>query len=143
MSEQQPESPTTIPQPIPNMPKRRSPLRRLGCSVALVVWFIVLLAPCLCIVLATQGEIAIRLGDIPGQSFRLWLLNESRERGLGISRPSLVTSSDANQVCLQTDVSFVLWVGSAEATTFCECYTHSYNLSNWELTSNHQGSCRP
>ena len=141
MSEQPPESLSPIPQtPIP---KRRSPLRRLGCSLAVVLWFILLLTPCLCIVLATQGEIAIRLGDIPGQSFRLWLLNESRERGLGISRSSVTMSSDSNQVCLQTDVSFVLWAGSAEATSFCECYTHSDNLNNWELTSNHQGSCQP
>src|SRR5687768_10742622 len=101
------------------LPPKRSPLRRLGCTIAVILWFIVLLTPCLCIVLASQGEIAIRLGDVPGQSFRLWLLSESHQRGLGISRPAIYTTEGENQVCLQIDVSFILWAGGAEATTYC------------------------
>jgi hypothetical protein len=138
MSQQQPPQLITY-----VLPPKRSPLRRLGCTIAVIVWFIVLLTPCLCIVLASQGEIAIRLGDVPGQSFRLWLLNESRQRGVGISRPSTHTGEVENQVCLQTDVSFVLWAGSAEATTYCECYTRSDNNGGWELLSNQQSTCRP
>lgn len=124
------------------LPPKRRPLRRLGITIAVILWFMLLLTPCLAIVLATQGEIAIRLGDVPGQSFRVWLVNESRQRGLGISRPSIQASKNENQICLQTDVSFVLWTGAAEATTYCECYTRSNNnTTEWELLSNQQSAC--
>jgi hypothetical protein len=137
MSQQPPQLITYV------LPPRRSPIRRLGCTIAVIIWFMVLLTPCLCIVLASQGEIAIRLGDLPGQSFRLWLLSESRQRGVGISRPSIHTAEDENQVCLQTDVSFMLWEGIAEATTYCECYTRPDNNVGWELLSNQQTACQP
>lgn len=122
--------------------KPRGPLRRLGCSAAVVLWFIILLTPCLCIVLATQGEIAIRLGDLPGQSLRVWLLNESRQRGLGLSRPSLHAGEHERQTCIQTDVSFALWVGIAEAATYCECYTRPEDTNQWELMSSQQAPCQ-
>lgn len=137
MSQQPPQLITYV------LPPRRSPLRRLGCTIAVIIWFIVLLTPCLCIVLASQGEIAVRLGDVPGQSFRLWLLNESRQRGIGISRPTVYASEEQNQVCLQTDVSFILWIGSAEAITYCECYTQLDDNAAWELLSNLQTACQP
>ena len=137
MSQQPPQLITYV------LPPRRSPLRRLGCTIAVIIWFIVLLTPCLCIVLASQGEIAVRLGDVPGQSFRLWLLNESRQRGIGISRPSVYASAEQSQVCIQTDVSFILWMGSAEATIYCECYTQFDNNAGWELVSNQQAACQP
>jgi hypothetical protein len=127
------------------LPPRRSPIRRLGCAIAVILWFSVLLTPCLCLVLASQGEIAVRLGDLPGQSFRLWLLNESRQRGIGISRPSIYAGEGEgqNHVCVQTDVSFILWTGSAEATSYCECYTRQDNNEGWELLSTHQTACQP
>lgn len=124
------------------LPARRSRLGRWGCRLAVVVWFLILLTPCFCLALASQGEISVRLGDIPGQSFRIWLLSESRQRGVGISRPSVVASSVANQVCLQTDVSFILWAGSEDATTYCECFAQSTN-STWKFVSNNQGNCAP
>lgn len=125
------------------LPPRRSPIRRLGCTIAVIIWFVVLLTPCLCIVLASQGEIAVRLGDVPGQSFRLWLVNESRQRGIAISRPSIYASEEQHQVCLQTNVNFFLWMGSAEATIYCECYTQLVNNTGWELLSNQQTACQP
>ena len=121
---------------------KRSPIRRLGCTIAVILWFIVLLTPCLCIVLASQGEIAVRLGDVPGQSFRLWLLSESRQRGLGVSRPSTFAGIDQNEVCIQTDVSFILWEGSEEATSYCECYTRLDNNGGWEVFSSEQTACQ-
>lgn len=124
------------------LPPRGSRLRRWGCIAAVIVWFVILLTPCFCLTLASQGEISVRLGDIPGQSLRIWLLSESHERGIGISRPSIVASSTAGQMCLQTDVSFVLWAGSQDATTYCECFAQSAN-STWDTVSNTQGSCTP
>ena len=123
-------------------PSRRSRLGRWGCRLAVVVWFLILLTPCFCLAFASQGELSVRLGDIPGQSLRVWLLSESRQRGFGISRPSVVASSVVGQVCLQTDVSFILWTGSEDATTYCECFAQSAN-STWDVVSNNQGSCIP
>lgn len=124
-------------------PVNRSRVRRIGCVLMTIVWFIVLLTPCFCITLATQGEIAIRVGNIPGNSYRIWLVNESRQRGLGISRPSLVTEAENSRQCIQTDVSFILWMGSQEATSYCECYTPGVGTSEWELASSQSGACQP
>jgi hypothetical protein len=124
------------------LPPRGSRLRRWGCIVVTIIWFIILLTPCFCFAFASRGEISIRLGDIPGQSFRVWLVSESQQRGVGISRPSVVASSAAGQMCLQTDVSFVLWAGSEDATTYCECFAQSAN-STWDVVRNSQGSCTP
>ena len=124
------------------LPSRQTRIGRWGCRFAVVLWFMILLTPCFCLALASQGEISVRLGDIPGQSFRIWLLNESRQRGIGSSRPSIVANSEAGQVCLQTDVSFVLWAGSEDATTYCECFAQSSNAA-WEMVNTAQGSCPP
>jgi hypothetical protein len=124
-------------------PKKRSPIRRFGCIVAVIIWFAILLLPCFCLVLASQGEIAIRLGDAPEQSFRLWLLSESDQRGIGISRPSVFAGENSDQICVQTNINFVLWAGTAEASTYCECYTRSDNTQSWSLTSSAQQSCQP
>jgi len=143
MAKQQPPKNTVTQQSVFTLQKRRGPLRRLGCAVALILWFMVLLTPCFLIVMATQGEIVVRLGDVPGQSFRIWLVNESRQRGLGISRPSIIANENEYQRCLQTNVSFILWAGTAEGSTYCECYTQPDNTGEWELTSNQQGACQP
>jgi hypothetical protein len=118
---------------------RRSPLRRLGCGIAVVIWFLILLTPCFCFALATQGEIAIRLGDAPEQSFRVWLLSEENERGLGISRPSV--SERDELVCVQTDVNFVLWMGQSDSSTFCDCYNRATDATDWSLVSSQPGNC--
>src|ERR1041385_5904869 len=111
MSEQENEVVEASPaDPIP--PKPRSLLRRLGCGITLVIWFTLILSPCLCIVLATQGEITLQLSDVPGNSLRVWLVNEAHERGVGISRPTIHASSDDNAVCVQTEVSFIFWEGT-------------------------------
>ena len=124
------------------LPPRGSRLRRVGCIIAVIVWFAILLLPCLCLGLASQGEFSVRLGDIPEQSLRIWLLSESRQRGIGLSRPSVVASSVAGQVCLQTDVSYLLWQGTEDATTYCDCFAQSANTT-WEPVSHNQGACIP
>ena len=68
----------------------RSPLRRLGCGCALLFWFLLLLSPCVFIVLATQGQITFSQGDLPGQELRIWLIQEAKEQGLGISTTSVL-----------------------------------------------------
>ncbi len=116
-------------------------MRRLGCGVALVLWFGVLLLPCFCFVLAAQGEITVSLSDVPGNTFRIWLVNEANERGIGISKPILRTTGDANSVCVQTDVSFILWQGEGTPNHYCDCYTRPHEGTDWTSTSTTQGSC--
>jgi hypothetical protein len=99
-----------------------------------------LLLPCAAIALIAQGEIAIQLGNVPGQSFRVWLIQDATERGLGIARPSLHTDENAN-ICLQTDTSFLLWMGKGDSASNCECYARDGD--NWKSVSSAQGSCNP
>jgi len=119
--------------------KRRGVIRRTGCFVGLAIWFILLLTPCFCLVLASQGEITINLGDVPGQSLRIWMVNEARSRGIAIARPTLYMIGDGDSVCLQTDVSFVLWMGQGDAIHYCDCYLRGDN--EWVLTSTASGDC--
>jgi hypothetical protein len=138
MSEQNPNADQSIPSTA-SSPKRRSLLQQVGCSIGILFWIILLLTPCLCLTLASQGEIAIRLGDIPGQSLRVWLVNESRERGISIAWPVLHSRENSDNVCLQTDVRFVLWMGQGNATSYCDCYTRSDD--QWTLISTNSGVC--
>lgn len=131
--------------PMDNLPvippaKPGSRLRRLGCGIGLVIWIILLLLPCVAIALIAQGEIAVQLGDVPGQSFRVWLIQDATERGLGIARPSVHIDENAN-TCLQTDTSFLLWMGKGESTSYCECYAHEGD--NWKSISSAQRTCNP
>ena len=125
--------------PVPVKPRSR--LRRFGCAIGLVIWILLLIFPCFAVVLIAQGEIAVQLGNIPGQSFRVWLIQDAKERGLGIARPSVHSSAEGANVCLQTDTSFILWMGSGPPSSYCECYTHSSD--NWTSTGTTQGSCNP
>lgn len=138
MSENGQPLPDTIQTAAPIKPRSR--LRRLGCGIGLVIWAILLLFPCMAIVLISQGEIAVQLGNVPGQSLRIWLVQDATERGLGIARPSIHTDDNAN-VCLQTDTNFLMWMGKGETTSYCECYAH--NGDNWKSVSAAQGICNP
>ncbi|MBL8164601.1 MAG: hypothetical protein JNJ61_21605 [Anaerolineae bacterium] len=119
--------------------RRGSRLRRLGCWLALVLWFVLLVTPCGLLYLATQNELQISLGELPGQTLRVWLVNESRLRGIAISSPSLVGNNSDGEVCLQTQVSFVLWMGEGEGSRFCDCFARDGD--RWALTSTSAGEC--
>jgi hypothetical protein len=126
----------TLPAPV----RRRSPLRRLGCGIALVLWFLILLLPCALFTLATQGQITISQGGLPGQEIRVWLIMEVEQRGLGISSTS-THGSDPNALCLQTNVSYLLWSGRENPNTYCDCYTRADAESAWELSSTQMNTC--
>jgi hypothetical protein len=124
-----------------SQPKRRSLRRRLGCGVVLVIWFALILSPCLCIVLATQGEILVHFSDVPGNALRIWLVNEAHERGIGIARPSVRGTNDPNVVCVQTEVTFIFWQGEGKPTHYCECYTHSDQAGDWSPSTTESSDC--
>lgn len=99
---------------------RPSLIRRAGCGVGLIVWFVVMLLPCILITLAVRGEITVNTGGAPEQYVRVWLIIEARERGLGISNAWVAPADDL--LCVQTDVNFVLWEGNADSIHYCKCY---------------------
>jgi hypothetical protein len=119
---------------------RRSPIRRAGCIVLLVIWFGILLLPCFLIMLAVQGEITISTGGAPGQQTRLWLVSEPDERGLGISSASAIQSAP-DAVCVETSVRFYLWAGSSEPSVYCECYQRENADSAWASTTTTTAAC--
>ncbi len=125
--------------PIPPAP-RRSPLRRAGCIIALVIWFAILLLPCFFIVLAVQQEIVIPTGGAPGQQSRVWLISEADARGIGISTASAL-QPDETSLCVQTDVLFLLWAGSQEPSSYCECYARETSGDAWAFTEAVAGVC--
>ncbi len=83
----------------------------------------------------------MQLGDAPGQILRIWLLNESKQQGVGISRPTVYTNGDL--LCVQTDASFILWKGTADNSTFCDCYTRPGSGDNWNIETTYEGTCQP
>ncbi len=126
-------------------PRKRSPLRRLGCGVLVAGWFLILLLPIFMFVLAVQGDITIqRFDDVPDPQehplLQVRLVMETDYRGFGITNTSVPTSTDTN-LCVQTNVRFVLWQGEGEPATFCDCYTRGDTESVWELSSTIMGAC--
>jgi hypothetical protein len=119
--------------------RRGSRLRRCGCWLALLFWFVLLVTPCGLLYLATQNELAISLGDLPGQTLRVWLVNEARLRGIAISSPAVVGQDSSGAICLQTQVSFVLWMGEGDGSRFCDCFAREGD--DWALTSTSAGDC--
>jgi hypothetical protein len=127
MSELQQESPEI--QSEASAPRRTNPLRRIGCILALVFWFALLLLPCFLIILATQNEIVISQGSLPNQEIRVMLIMEVEERGVMLSSTSTQSDAENNAICLQTNVSYLLWQGSAEPSAYCECYQQRQDSS--------------
>ncbi len=126
-------------EPVPEV-RRRSPLRRAGCIIALVIWFAILLLPCLMITLAVQQEIVITTGGAPGQQIRVWLISEADQRGLAISTASAQQSSP-DAVCVQTNVRFLLWAGKADPLSYCNCYQRADASAPWSETVSNEGEC--
>jgi hypothetical protein len=119
--------------------RRSSPVRRVGCAFLLILWFALLLVPCGLFIMATQGQLTIAQGDLPGQEIRLWLIMEADQRGFGLSSTSATRSGNA--ACLQTDTRFLLWAGREDPLSYCECYEKADTESVWTPTSTESGVC--
>ena len=118
------------------MPK---PIRRLGCGVLLMLWFVILLLPCLMIVLATQGEIILAHSGIPEDDFRIRLIQTTTERGLAVSNSRRIDTSEG-AVCTVIDVRFFLWQGKANPAHYCSCYTGSDKT--WSSVAEGADACK-
>ncbi len=115
--------------------------RRIGCGALVFFWFaLILLVPCAAITLISGTEITLARGDIPDTNLlRVWLIQQSKERGLGIST-SYSLAPNADTLCLITTTRFVLWQGAANTSRGCECYGHS--ASGYTLTSSGADACQ-
>jgi hypothetical protein len=116
---------------------QRSPLKRPGCILGLILWFVVLLTPCFLIMLAVRGEISVTTGPVPEQRLRVWLIQEPDQSGIGISNVSVQGKDES--LCVQTNVNFVLWRGEAQPTQYCECYALAGD--SYEITEITQEAC--
>ena len=112
----------------------------MGCTIAVLIWFLILLIPCFLINLAVQQEITISTGDAPGQMTRLWLISEADQRGLGLSTAS-VHQTDPNDLCVQTNVRFILWMGHSDPTLYCDCYQRASADVSWSMTTTTPSEC--
>lgn len=120
-----------------SIPKPKQPVRRILIGCGLIVWFLFVLSPCILFTLASQGEIIIPQGNLPEQQIRIWLIMEIEQRGLGISSTS-VHERDGTQ-CLQTNVSYWLWQGSAASLSYCQCFTRAED--SWTSGAYEAGVC--
>lgn len=126
----------------PAAARRRRPLRRLGCTLLLLIWFVVLLLPCGLFLLAVRGELSLTVGDLPDQELRLWLVMEIDQRGIGTSIPAVYPSGDSNAVCMETVVRYFFWHGEGEAPiVYCECFDRPDAEANWSYFSTQEGNC--
>jgi hypothetical protein len=125
---------------VPAAPQKTPPSRTITRIVLVIVWFIILLIPAFFILMFINGEFSIALGDAPEQKLRVWLVSEIRERGFGIATGS-VASRDEMNVCVQTDVRYVLWQGSQESTVYCECFARGDGSAEWEYILGSEGTC--
>jgi len=95
-------------------------LRRLGCLLATLLWFLVLLLPCVGFYLAVRGEIVWERSRF--SSDRLWLIREGELRGIAFSDTQPLGPIAAQEVCKRTYVTIWLWSqGSVERLGYCEC----------------------
>jgi hypothetical protein len=121
--------------------RKKMPKSRIAARIVLVaVWFVILLIPAFFILMVVNGEFSLTLGDAPEQKLRIWLVSEIRERGFGISTGS-VASRDEQNVCVQTDLRYVLWQGSQESSVYCECFARPDRSTEWSYVSGGEGTC--
>jgi len=98
-------------------------LRRSGCLVIFLVWLAFMLLPCAVVTLLVNKEITFSRSELPDHEYRLFALQEPDLRGFGFSRTGVKSGGkDAPNVCMLTQVSYLLWEGEAEGLTYCNCY---------------------
>lgn len=119
---------------------RRGKARRLGCGLALLFWFAVLMMPCALFYLAANGEIRLEHRHIPQPHAHplllIALVSEAEDRGLRFEASWIAGSQlDDNALCVETAVRFLLWEASGgnQNVSFCDCYTRQDAGAGWEF----------
>jgi hypothetical protein len=98
-----------------------------------LLWLLFMCFPTVAVVLAVQEQ--IQIGEAPGRHWRIFLISEEDARGIGVERTG---PREEPAGCAQTNVSFLLWAGESEATSYCQCYNEQGGV-----VSAGQGACVP
>ncbi len=106
---------------------KRTPLwwaRHIGCGLLLAVWFLLMLSPCVFITVLVQGEFTIQLSDRPNHQLRIFNVDTDDSRGFGFSIGNIQRETE-EEVCVVTQVRYIMWRGENEPVDYCQCYTRS------------------
>ncbi|MCU0511896.1 MAG: hypothetical protein MUE40_04920 [Anaerolineae bacterium] len=138
----------TVPKP-PRPPVLTIPLSlpgRIGCGLALVLWFTLLSLPCAMFWLASGNELRLAHGSVPDAYdhplLEVGLIMTTDNRGLKFKTSVILPAGDA-AVCVQTDLRYLLWYTREDdpTTVFCNCYTRDTAAAAWQNTGSRAGAC--
>ncbi len=120
--------------------------RRLGCALALLLWFSLLLLPCALFTLARNGEITLFPSEIPGDSWlRVRLLLDDGVSGLSFTTSNSQRNENDRRACVSSTVHYWLWRGEGTGIThYCECYHREATDQAWRLAMEEPAvNCEP
>ncbi len=130
----------------PIIPQPQTLPGKIGCGIALFFWFALLMLPCGMVWLASGGEVVIGQ-NVPDASehprFQLRLIADADNTGLQITRSGVASQSES-ALCLQTQVSYLLWNrddDSDQGVIYCDCYERASADTDWTLTTTETGAC--
>ena len=128
------------------VPRKRPLIQRLGCGIALVIWFAFLLLPLLLFVLAIQGDITILHGDdIPDRQthprFQIYVQMEPEVQGFQFTTSS-IKEIDSQNTCIEVNVRYFLWEGQGDPATYCDCYSRETTEDDWSYEETVLNACR-
>jgi hypothetical protein len=132
-------------QPILTIPTSRA--GKVGCAIALVIWFFLLSLPCAMFWFASGNEIQIPHGSVPEAYdhplLEIGLIMNAENRGIKF-KSSQIFSQGENAVCVQTNLNYLLWYTEEgnPTTSFCDCYKLSSTTGNWTNTGTTEGDCQ-
>jgi hypothetical protein len=102
------------------------------------LWCVVLMIPLLLFGLAQWRQFTIPVGELPGQEWRIWLLEDPDHRGIGFASAQANDGPNGGRY-LQTNVQYWMWLGTSEPTVFCELYQREGEA--WVLQSTQAQAC--
>ena len=119
-----------------------SQLRRAGCIITLVIWFVILLLPCFLIVLGgAAGDRHFDREARRGSRFAVWLISEADRTRIGdFDRPR---HADCAGCCLRPDECAISAVGGeADPAELLRLLSSApTRMPQWSSTSTTNGAC--
>jgi hypothetical protein len=125
---------------VPAPPRKPNRVRTVRRITLLILWFALMLLPLFFIIMVTQGQVIVPLGDAPEHELRVWLVSEARMRGFGIANAWEAARTET-AVCVEHDVRFLLWMGEQEPSRYCECFARADASAAWSFESGGPGEC--
>lgn len=131
----------------PIIPAPTTTRGKIGCAFGLILWFTVMMTPCVLFWFGFGNEVIIPHANVPYAHehplFKLGLLMTADYRGLSVTNSSIFADHD-NAVCVQTNVNFLLWENRNRdnpATIYCDCYERANPETSWQLIRTDSGEC--